>query len=190
MTVARATIVLTLGLILWPPQFAVGQTIDDLAWITGTWVTDLEDQALEERWSPPMANAMTGSFRWTRDGAVWLYEFLLIEETEDGIFYHLRHFGPGSQAWEERDAPLTYRLSTAAPGNAVFESVTTPGDAFIFTREDDQLTIEIRSQDGDPRRFVYSLAPAATAQPATADTQPDTATEPQSAPDTDSPEDS
>lgn len=177
-------------LLLSLPGVVAGQTIGDLAWIAGTWVTDLEDQALEERWSPPMANAMTGSFRWTRDGAVWLYEFLLIEETEDGIFYYLRHFGPSSRAWEERDAPLTYRLSAVDPGSAVFESVTTPGDTFIFTREGDQLTIEIGSQDGDPRRFVYSLAPAATAQPATADTQPDTATEPQSAPDTDSPEDS
>lgn len=144
--------------------------IEDLAWIAGTWATDLEDQVLEERWSAPMANAMTGSFRWSRDGAVWLYEFLLIEETDDGLFYYLRHFGPGSVGWEERDAPLAYQLDSLAPNRAEFASVAAAGDSFVFSREDDQLTIEIVSGD-DIKRFVYSLqeveAEEASAVPAT-----------------------
>lgn len=131
-------------------------TIEDLAWIAGTWSTDLADQVLEERWSPPMANAMAGSFRWARDGEVWLYEFLLIEETADGIFYYLRHFGPGSLGWEERDAPLAYRLDSLAPNRAEFASVDDADDSFVFSREGDELTIEIVSAQ-DSKRFVYGL---------------------------------
>ena len=138
------------------PLAAGAQSINDLAWIAGTWATDLPDQVLEERWSPPMANAMTGSFRWAREGEVWLYEFLLIEQTEAGIFYYLRHFGPASVGWEERDAPLAYQLATLEPQRAVFNSVVAEGDSFVFERVDDQLTIQIVSGD-DVKNFVYSL---------------------------------
>lgn len=158
----RAYSVAVLGLILplaaaaQTPDATTAPTIENLAWIAGTWATDLGDQVLEERWSPPMANAMTGSFRWSRDDEVWLYEFLLIEETDGGIFYYLRHFGPGSVGWEEREEPLAYRLDSLAPNRAEFASVDTAGDSFVFSREGDELIIEIISGD-DVKRIVYTL---------------------------------
>ncbi len=155
MRCARKILLLAVGLGL-VPLTAAAQSIDDLSWIAGTWATDLPDQVLEERWSPPMANAMTGSFRWARDGEVWLYEFLLMEQTEDGIFYYLRHFGPGSLGWEERDQPLAYQLATLEPNRAVFNALGIEGNSFVFERVDDQLTIQIVSGD-DVKNFVYSL---------------------------------
>lgn len=182
-TLAVAVLGLTLSLAAaaQTPDETTAPTIEDLAWIAGTWATDLGDQTLEERWSPPMANAMTGSFRWSRDDEVWLYEFLLIEETDDGISYYLRHFGPGSLGWEEREEPLAYRLDSLAPNRAEFASLDAAGDAFVFSRDGDELTIEIISGD-DVKRFVYTLQDATTgdeaAVPGAADEAETAPTEP------------
>ena len=97
-------------------------TIHDLAWIAGKWTTTQGGAALEEFWTEPLVNSMTGIFRWQRGEAIWLYEFMLFEQTEAGIHFHLRHFLAGSIGWETKDEPKTYKLIEIAPGRAVFEN--------------------------------------------------------------------
>jgi hypothetical protein len=96
----------------------------ELAWIAGTW---REEQAngdlIEERWDPPLGNAMTGTMRWMHDGKAKLYEFLLLEEDADGVHLYVSHFNPGCKAWEgEKEAALTFELEEVADGVAVFGS--------------------------------------------------------------------
>jgi hypothetical protein len=94
----------------------------ELAWIAGTWREERGHDLLEERWNPPLGNAMTGTMRWLKDGKASLYEFLLLEETAQGVHLYVRHFNPGCVAWEEKDAPLALQLSELTADSAVFTS--------------------------------------------------------------------
>ena len=137
--------------------------IADLAWIAGRWaVQQGEHEFLEETWNDPMANSMIGMFRWQRGDRIWLYEYLLIEETEEGITYHLRHFGPGSKGWETKDEPLSFPLKNVRENEAIFENPDrNDPKRFIFARDGDTLAIHIESEDeGETKRntFRYRLA--------------------------------
>ena len=105
---------------------------------------------------------MTGMFTWTRGDKNWLYEFLLIEQTDEGINFYLRHFVPGSVAWEDKKEPLTYPLKELGDHKAVFENPERDEPRrFIFSRQNDSLTIRIEAEkEGEISAdvFKYTLA--------------------------------
>jgi len=96
-------------------------SLDDLAWLAGSWEGEGLGGRYEEIWSAPAGGNMIGMFRLVRDGKVALSEFIMIEQREDGIHFMLKHYAPGWQEWET-DAPLTFKLSSAANGTFVFDA--------------------------------------------------------------------
>ena len=116
---------------------------------------------LEERWNPPLGNSMTGTMRWVKDGKASLYEFLLLEESEAGLRLHVRHFHPGSLAWEEKDAPLTLEPVELGEREAVFGSEHLfPQRYSMRLAEDGRLHIVLEGvRDGDPTRLEFAYAP-------------------------------
>ncbi len=87
--------------------------IADLAWLSGTWVLETPRSRTEETWSPAASNAILGMSRMLRDGRMVFFEFLRIEQRDDGIYYVAQ---PGGR-------PATdFRLTRFDGSTAVFEN--------------------------------------------------------------------
>jgi len=101
-----------------------------------------------------------GSFRWTRGDKVIVYEFLLIEQSAEGIVMHLRHFRPGSIGWEEKDAPLTFALIESSPKGATFQATTEKGWLRLVLRPEGEggLVIVLEQEGAAALTFEYRRA--------------------------------
>jgi hypothetical protein len=97
-------------------------SVNDLAFMSGTWVLKHEWGDMEEFWGPPMGNSMISSYRCVKDGKVVFYEFVVIEQGENVPVMKLRHFNPGSIGWEDKNSPLEYSLVELGKDKAVFEA--------------------------------------------------------------------
>ena len=131
----------------------------ELAWLAGTWREEREGgQVLEERWDRPQGNSMTGTMRWLKDGQASMYEFLLLEEVEDGVRLHVRHFHPGSVAWEEKDAPLTMELARHGEREVLFTAgVDFPSRYTMRLTEDGVLRAVLEGErEGQPTRLEFA----------------------------------
>lgn len=103
-----------------PP--GVNASVEDLAFVSGSWeLVDGENRLLEQ-WNEPAGNSLTGSFRWIKAGELWMSEFLLLREEEGGVTLRFRHFSDELTAWEPTDAPLTLRLVELTGTRARFRS--------------------------------------------------------------------
>ncbi len=142
--------------------------LDELAWLSGTWIQESEDGEFqaEETWSAPRADAMVGMFRQAQRGSIVLYELMSIElegpaGAADGplipgqtpgaggapqrLVFRLRHFERGLVPWEsEQDGPLTFSAVSVQENQAIFED---PAREFprqvVYTRKGDALTIRL-----------------------------------------------
>jgi len=138
-------------------------TISDLAWLSGPWRLERTGQGgpeiLEETWSPPTGDAMTGMFRWMRDGTVWLYELMSIEEKDGSLAFHLRHFGRGLRIWDsefEKLTPFVYPLESAGNQRLVFENPDREQPRrVVYSRTGDTLTVELLGPDGTGMTFEF-----------------------------------
>lgn len=105
---------------------AVGQIkteIHELNFISGKWAGQMTWGDLEEYWSEAMGDNMVCAFRCIKNGRVVFYEFIVIEQSENGIpVMKLRHFNRGNIAWEEKDKPFEYPLVELEKNKAVFEA--------------------------------------------------------------------
>jgi len=97
-------------------------SVNDLAFMSGTWVVKHEWGDMEEFWGPPMGNCMISSYRCVKDEKVVFYEFVVIEQAGNVPVMKLRHFNPGSIGWEEKNAPLEYPLIALKDNRAVFQA--------------------------------------------------------------------
>lgn len=137
--------------------------IAGLAWMSGRWVIEGPGQYLEESWGVPRGDALVGTFRWSRDGALWLYELMSVEQDEDAVpVFRLRHFSRQLEPWEsEADAAMTYPLAESGPGRVVFENPQRDDPRrFVYERAGDQLTISLEQADPEApaEAFTFTLA--------------------------------
>ena len=100
--------------------------IADVGWIAGNWIKQDEKNLLQELWTQPTGDSMVGTFRWIKNGKVWIYELMTIREEDDTLVFRFRHFGNDLEAWEPKTEPITYRLLSLSDRKAVFEN---PDDA-------------------------------------------------------------
>jgi len=141
--VARATV----------PAGAARGDLHELAWIAGHWSNDVEGMTMEEAWIAPSGGIMLGVHRDVRTESKKLasWEYLRIEEREDGIVYVA---SPGG-------GPSTdFRLSDLEENRAVFEN---PAHDFpkriLYTRDGDKLTARIEGDEGQGMEWVWKLKP-------------------------------
>lgn len=105
-----------------PPRVRTVATLQQLAFMSGTWRGGDKDAVIEERWSDPEADSMMGMFRLLRGGMVVFYEFMTITREGSVPVLRIRHFGPALEAWEENDELDPYPLVELDSSRAVFES--------------------------------------------------------------------
>lgn len=94
-----------------------GPQLSDLDFMTGHWVSPSSNNA-EEVWLAAKGGTMTGSFRWVVPNGPHVLEYLVIQETEQGVVLRFKHLRPDYSAWEE--TPNYYELTETQTGLAVF----------------------------------------------------------------------
>jgi hypothetical protein len=100
--------------------------IADLSWMSGRWQTGPESRAhIEEYWMLPEGGSMIGVSRTVAGGKTVEFEYLRIEQREDGIYY------------------------VGSPGGRC------PGTDFKLTRLEGKVAIFENPQHDFPKRIIY-----------------------------------
>lgn len=89
-----------------------------VAWMAGRWEGEFRGRKVEEHWMAPAGGSMLGSCRWTAQGKTVFREFLLLEETDEGLVMTVSHVGPKMAKLEEK--PPTFLLESLKENEAVF----------------------------------------------------------------------
>ena len=96
------------------PGAAERITIDRLAWLAGCWATDESEPGTIEVWTPPSGGSMLATSRVITNGRMTWYEFLRIEEQDDGT---LSFFPQPSGR-----PPMEFTMRTFREGHIAFEN--------------------------------------------------------------------
>ena len=129
-------------------------TIADLAWIAGDWQTAPGGKSqIEEHWTQVAGATMIGMGRTVRGDKTVEFEYLRIEQREDGIYYvaHPKASCPGTD----------FKLTRASATEAVFENPQHDFPKRVIYRKgaDDSLTASIDGGEGTKSiSFVYHRA--------------------------------
>lgn len=126
------------------PVTAAELSLDDLAWISGTWEGTSGSVRQEEYWSRPAGGLILGIHRDLFSENRSFFEFLRIEQRDDGIFY---------VAMPRGRVGTDFRLIELQDGRAVFEN---PDHDFpqriIYTRDGDTLSARIEGAENGKQR--------------------------------------
>lgn len=134
-----SALALALGSLAWSPQDTAKppSRIDELAWLAGGWVMQDFSTTYEEHWISPKGGLMLGCGRTITDGKAHDFEFLRIEERENGdVFYVAQPGGrPPTEfklvassddvAWifENPQHDFPRRISYARDGDVAFTAI-------------------------------------------------------------------
>ena len=99
-------------------------SIEDLAWLVGTWRGEGLGGTVEEVWTAPTADTMMGVFKAARDGEVQFYEILILVQEEGSLTLKLKHFHPDLKGWEEKDEVVEFPLVAIKEREALFSGLT------------------------------------------------------------------
>ena len=136
----------------YPTVALTSANIDALAWLGESWHGEKDNGLIEEQWSKPAGEAMMGMFRWIKDGSVFFYEFMTIEQTKEGLNLRIKHFNPGLIGWEEKDKSFSCVLTQLDGEKAVFFAREKEEPLWlVFERKDNGLTIYFDSGSDSPK---------------------------------------
>lgn len=130
-------------------------SLDQLAWMAGSWAGEQEGVRSEEHWIAPEGGLMLGLHRDLGGGKAVFFEFLRIEKRPDGIVYLA----------SPRGAPATpFRLIESKGKRAVFENPTHdfPKRILYWMSEDGSLHARIEGAPGEKKKaqeWVWRRAP-------------------------------
>ncbi|HSE30972.1 MAG TPA: DUF6265 family protein [Pyrinomonadaceae bacterium] len=136
-------------LLMISPLIRTGQSapilsdIAELSWISGDWQTAPGGRAqIEEHWTQPAGGSMLGLSRTVAGGKTAEFEFLRIEQREDGIYYVAQPKG--------RCPATDFKLTRVIAQEAVFENPTHDFPKRIIYRKttEDSLTASIDGGEG------------------------------------------
>ena len=85
-------------------------TLDDAAWMTGSWAGDAFGKRFEEHWNPPSAGTMVGLFKVFNDEGVSFYEIMLLSVDDGTLSLKVKHFNADFTAWEEKEKFVDFKL--------------------------------------------------------------------------------
>ena len=121
-------------------------TVDDLAWIAGSWEGTGFGGRIKETWSSPTSGTMLGMYRHDGEDGVSFYELELLVEEGDSLVWKVKHFSPDFTGWEEKDGFVTFPLVELTDDTAYFDGLT------VHQNGPDELTIWLRVRSGDDVR--------------------------------------
>lgn len=105
----------------WTAGPAGAQTLADFAFVEGAWRGGNDALAFEEVWSAPAAGVMTGMARGWSGQSLRVLEYIVVEETEAGVFMRFKHFNADYSTWET-DGPIVLRLVESKERDVLFRN--------------------------------------------------------------------
>ena len=99
-------------------------TLDDVAWLAGSWTGEAFGGTFEEVWNPPSAGSMVGLFKTIGDDEVGFYEILLLVEEEGSLSLKVKHFSADFTAWEDKEDYVRFRFVKAEDGAVHFSGIS------------------------------------------------------------------
>jgi hypothetical protein len=85
-------------------------TLEDAAWLAGSWSGTAFGKSFEQVWNPPSAGSMVGLFKLFDGEQVSFYEILLITVEDDTLSLKVKHFSADFTAWEDKPDFVNFRL--------------------------------------------------------------------------------
>lgn len=159
-------IIVTLLLLLMPLQAAaqdirsLGEgesppaTVDQIAWLAGSWQGSGLGGESRESWLPPMNDQMVGVFHQSSGGEIQFYELLQFVERDGSLVLRLKHFNADLSGWEDNssESAIEFPLVAIEDDAAYFSGLT-------YRRVgDDGLRIYLRlSSNGETRVESFDL---------------------------------
>lgn len=111
-------------------------TLDDVAWLVGSWSGPAFGGTAEEVWNPPSAGSMVGMFKLMQSDEVSFYELLLIVEEEGTLNLKVKHFNADFSAWEEKADYINFRFISADEDAIHFSGISfyriTPDELHVY----------------------------------------------------------
>jgi hypothetical protein len=107
-----------------PPELRPEATIEDVAWLAGSWGGEAFGGTFEETWNPPSAGTMVGLFKLRHGDEVAFYELETIVEVGGSLELRVKHFEPDFVGWEEKDRYAAFPLVKLEPDAVWFAGLT------------------------------------------------------------------
>ncbi|MGH8178779.1 MAG: DUF6265 family protein [Steroidobacter sp.] len=126
-------------------------SIEDMAWLSGTWTGSGLGEDNEEIWSAPRHGVMMGMYRMIKEDGPVFYELLTLSETNGSLELRLKHFHADLRGWEERDQSLAFPLLARRGERFYFDGIT-------FEPKGDEVTVYLAIEDrksGSVREEVF-----------------------------------
>lgn len=141
-----------------PEKHQVDIKLSSLEWIIGNWHTKTENGTMEEYWYPVLGDAMAGWFRWKKDDAIFLYEFMLFQEIEKHVVLKIKHFDANLEGWEENHAWIHYEAWISEPNKVIFKAAAPEHTPWlIYEKIDSKLTAAFYDLSGNLNdKFEFS----------------------------------
>ena len=96
-------------------------SIDQLAWLAGSWTGTGMGAAVAETYSAPLGGRITGHFTMADgNGGVAFTELVDYVPLGTSIAYRVRHFGPDMAGWEDKSGAASEHALLAIEGKRMF----------------------------------------------------------------------
>ena len=106
------------------PKFQPSATLEQVAWMVGSWEGKAFGGTCEEVWSVPTAGTMVGTFKLVHEGRPTMYEFEMVTEEKGSLIIKLKHFNADFTGWEEKDKFISFPLVKITEHSAYFDGLT------------------------------------------------------------------
>jgi sugar lactone lactonase YvrE len=142
-------------------SLAEGRSLSDLSFMAGCWKGKIGKSTIEERYNAPNAGLMLGTSHVVAEGRTEFFEFIKIEETDQGIQMTPAPMGNKS---------VPFKLAGGDGRRAIFENLEHdfPKRIIYQLREDGSLVARIEGDKPEKtQEFVMEAVPCATGSLAT-----------------------
>jgi hypothetical protein len=128
------------------PEVRPAATLEDVAWLAGSWEGEAFGMSFEEVWNPPSAGSMVGLFKVLQGDEVSLYEIMLLVEEEGSLSLKVKHFNADFTAWEDKEEYVTFRFIKAGDNEIHFSGIS------FYRLSDDEMHGYLVMKNGDEIR--------------------------------------
>ena len=118
-------------------------TLDDAAFLVGSWKGTAFGEKMEESWSAPSGGTMVGTFKLFSGDEPAMYEILLLSVEDGTLSMKVKHFNPDFTAWEEKGDYINFKLVAKAENELHF------GGLSFYKRSEDYMDGYIVMRNGD-----------------------------------------
>ena len=121
-------------------------SLEDAAWLAGSWTGTAFGARFEAVWNPPSAGSMVGLYKLFDEDGVRFYEILLLTVEDGTLGLKVKHFSAEFVAWEEKPDFHTFRLVKKEPdalhfgGLSLYRRGENAIDGYIVMRSGDEIT--------------------------------------------------